>query len=211
MTSIAVALQTCERADLTARTINSFLAHNARDLSRFVLLHGDDASEDASIGLMARAAGFRTVVQTRERCGIWAVRQKLLKKAAARAKWILLLENDIETLRPFPWDLFDFVTRHPAVYCLRLYGRFKDAERLDPCLMTHKRNGHQYVRWKAFRNAPEKSQIGVIHWSAQPCVTRAPELLAHHHDGLEPVGYTVRVKRNVTAHIGAVRTPGRVL
>jgi hypothetical protein len=209
---IALCLQTCDRYELTARTLETLAAHN--DLSRFRLLHADDASTDHDqMRALVMSYGFRTVFQSHERLGMTMVRWGLVSAAVRRgADWILLLENDIETLRPFPWELFAHVEKHhPEVCCLRLYGRFKDAARRVPCLTTHKRRNHEPVRWRPFRGAPEASQIGQIHWSAQPCVTRAHMLLRHHQTSEEPDGWTVRVKKNVMAHIGVERTPGRVM
>lgn len=209
---IACCLQTCDRYDLTVRTLETFAAHN--DLSRFRLLHADDASVDGdTMRALVKSYGFRTVFQAHdERLGMRMVRWGLISAAVRRgAEWILLLENDIESLRPFPWDLFEHVKKRKDVCCLRLYGRYKDKEQRDPCLTTHKRRGHAPVRWRPFRGAPEASQIGEIHWSAQPSVTKATMLLRHHQTGEEPDGWTVRVKKNVMAHIGAERTPGRVM
>ena len=208
---IACCLQTCDRYDLTARTLETFAAHN--DLSQFRLLHADDASTDhEGMRALTMRYGFRTVFQTHERLGCTMVRWGLISAATRRgAEWILLLENDIETLRPFPWALFQYVAKNQEIVCLRLYGRFKDAERKDPCLTTHKHRGHSFVQWRPLKGAPEASQIGQIHWSAQPAVTRAKPLLEHHRTGEDPEGWTVRVKKNVTAHLGAERTPGRVI
>lgn len=207
--TIAVALMTCNRADLTARTVESFVAFN--DPRQFVLLHADDASDDPRAREIAREAGFETVVQTPKRMGVRVTRTALIEVATARAPWVLMLENDILSLRTFPWRLFEHVVKTPQVYCLRLYGRYKDADRLEPCLTTHKRRGHSPVEWRPFKYAPEKSQIGKIHWSAQPSVTRSRELLSLHLTGKEPGYFTARVKKNVMAHIGTERTPGRLL
>lgn len=208
--TVALCLQTCDRFELTERTLATFAAHN--DLKDFRLLHADDASTDPeAMRALTLSYGFRTVVQTHERLGCTMVRWALISAAARRgADWILLLENDIETLRPFPWPLFEYVTKRKDVYCLRLYGRYKDLARLDPCLQTHKHKQHQTVQWRPLKGAPEAAQIGDIHWSAQPAVTRAQDLLNHHRYGKDPDALTVRVKKNVTAHIGAERTPGRL-
>ena len=209
--TVAVGLQTCNRLDLTYRTVTTFYGQN--DPSRFLLLHADDASDDPAVFVLAKEYGFRTVVHNLEREGMTATRHRLIAAAARRgADWFLLLENDIETVRPFPWPLFDYASKNPNVVCLRLYGRYKDVDGLEPCLTTHKRRGHQPVKWRAFRGAPEKSQIGEIHWSAQPAVTRIGPLLNLHRYGAEPDGWTVRVKKNVVSHIGeGRRTEGRVM
>lgn len=209
MNPIAVCLQTCERYDLTARTLETFARHN--DLAKFTLLHGDDASVDDRILPLVQSYGFETVVHTATRSGVLAVRAKLIARAKSRAAWLLLLENDIETLRTFPWALFEHIRKDRRVYCLRLYGRYKDRARTDKCLETHKWHDHAPAGWKALKGAPEKAQIGLIHWSPQPCVTRSKALLAIHRAGPEPTGLTVRVKNNVTSHIGAERTPGRIV
>lgn len=208
--TVAVGLQTCDRVELTARTLETFTRFN--DLSRFLLVHADDASADGRNLAYARACGFRTVVHNIDREGMTATRARLIAGARRRgADWFLLLENDIETLRPFPWPLFEYAARRLDVVCVRLYGRYKDGGKAEPCLTTHKRRQHAVVKWRPFRGAPEKSQIGEIHWSAQPAVTRIDPLLALHLDGTEPPGYTVRVKKNVVSHIGAgFRTEGRV-
>lgn len=209
MRRIAVLLMTCGRPEYTARTVGSFLEHNNALLDRFLLLHADDASGDDGTREIAAGAGFETVVATPHRMGIRVMRTALIREAEARGvHWAMVLENDIVTLRPFPWELFRYATRFRQVYTLRLYGAFKDAEKTVPCLDTHKREGHAPVEWRPFAGAPEKSQIGRIHWSAQPSVTRVKELVDLHRTGYEPPRLTVRVKKNVVSHIGVEKTPG---
>lgn len=202
--NIAVALLTCDRVDYTARTLETFARHN--DLSRFILLHADDGSVDTRNEELAQKYGFRTVVRHQFRRGWLVTRLRLIRRAAKRAPWILSLENDIETVREFPWALFTYAAKDPGISCLRLYGRWKDRARKDACLTRHKATG-EWVRWRPFRGAPEDSQIGLIHWSAQPSVTRADDLVSHHRPGGPPLGgLTVRPKKNVTYHIGVERT-----
>lgn len=201
---IAIALLTCDRYDYTARTLQTLAAQN--DLSRFRLVHVDDCSTDPRVVPLVQSYGFETVLRQRERRGWRISRYTLLWKSARRAPWILFLENDIESLRPFPWKLFDHIRTLPAIYCLRLYGQFKDRARREPCLTTHKRLDHQPVEWRRLKGAPEKTEVGLIHWSAQPCVTRIGELMSLHKTGVEPMGLTARVTSNVMAHIGVERT-----
>lgn len=206
---VAVALQTCDRVDDTARTLASFAQHN--DLDRFVLLHGDDASEDffATFSIAA-SYGFQSVVTNVQRQGIAATRLALVDAAAkAKAEWVLLLENDIESVRPFPWELFAYAAKHRQIYTMRLFGPYKDAEKTQPCKTTHQWRGNQAVTWRPFRNAPEKSQVGQIHWTAQPSITRTKALRAILR-GDRPDALTVRVKKNVMSHFGE-RTVGRIL
>jgi hypothetical protein len=201
---IAVALLTCDRYEYTLRTLSSFARHN--DMSKFVLTHADDASTDPRIVPLAQSYGFKTVLRHETRRGWLVTRTRLLRRAATRANWILNLENDIETVRPFPWALFKYAAKDWSISCLRLYGRWKDRDRLDACLTRHKQTG-ELVEWRPYRGAPESSQIARIHWSAQPSVTRADDLLSHHRRSGPPLGgWTVRPKKNVTFHIGIERT-----
>jgi len=202
---IAVCLITCGRESYTEKTVRTFDEFNGGD-DRFILLHGDDASESDENLDLAQQYGFTTVMHAKERRGWLTTRIETFKKAAALADWCLLLENDIETVRSFPWPLFDSMRKDKEIYCLRLYGRFKDLARTQKCLETHKRREHMSVQWRPWRNAPEPSQVGRIHWSAQPAVTRMDELLLHHKKGIEPGYLTVRVKKNVMAHFGYERT-----
>jgi len=185
--------------------LTTFAAHN--DLRLFRLFHGDDASTDSRVAELVASYGFRTVAKTLTRFGMLPVRRALIDAAAAtNPSWILFLENDIETVRPFPWSLFRHVASDRRVYCLRLYGRYKDGDRREPCLTFHKQ-GRQPVVWRTYRPG---SQIGRIHWSAQPAITRTDELVAHHRRiGYESDRLTVRVTHNVANHVGRERTPER--
>lgn len=204
---IAIALLTCDRFAYTDRTLASLAQHN--DLRQFLLLHADDASEDSRVGPLVRSYGFKTIVQNRTRAGWLQTRTKLIRLAARQSAWILNLENDIESVRPFPWSLFNFIRSRSDVSSLRLYGRYKDRHKTDACLKHHKRTGLP-VPWKPLRHAPEKSQIGLIHWSAQPSVTRARTLVDLHKYGMDLPSHTVRVKKNVMVHIGVERTTREV-
>jgi GT2 family glycosyltransferase len=201
---IAICLLTCDRYDYTKRTLDTLAANN--DLSKFSLYHADDASEDTRTQTLVRSYGFLTIVQNTKRRGWLYTRTKMIRAVSKRnIDWILNLENDIESLRPFPWDLFRFVHKRHDVCSLRLYGRFKDRERKDECMDRYKRTGID-PKWRALKYAPEASQIGWIHWSAQPAVTRVSSLLDLHLYRMDLGAKTVRVKKNVMVHIGAERS-----
>lgn len=206
---IAVCLQTCDRPDYTARTVESFLAMNDRE--RFLLLHADDASADGRNAQIVSRAGFRTVVRMTHRKGIRAVRRKLIAKARQHgAAWVLMLENDIESIRPFPWPLFEFIQHVPTIYCLRLFGEFKDAAGTDRCLTTHKWKDDAPVTWSPLAGAPEPAEVADIHWTPQPSVTRAEDAHAIHSIKVQPPLLTARVVANVMGHFGTLRTPGTI-
>lgn len=202
---IAVALLTCDRPAYTARTIDSFLAHNP-DRSQFALIHGDDASRDPSIAGMVEAAGFETVVRHSVRCGHLAMRHAMVGAAAHYADWVLLLENDMESVRPFPWALFNYVSGLRKFYCLRLFGQFKGPHGVEPCKTTHQWKDNRKVIWRRLSGTPEPAEMADIHWSSQPSVTRASSLQAFHRKGVRDLGLTARVVSNVMIHIGVERT-----
>ncbi len=202
---IAVCLLTCDRLAYTERTLRSFSAMN--DTRRFDLLHADDASTEHGMLTLTGRHGFTTVAASRERQGWLPMRIKLFEAAQRRgAEWVLYLENDQEWARPFPWMLFDFVRSKPQFYCLRLYGEFKDRDRQDASFAYNKRDRSKPVKWQRLKYAPEPAQAAVIHWSAQPSVTKIGPLLEHHRSGMESPDLTARVKENVTYHIGVERT-----
>jgi hypothetical protein len=216
-TRIAVALLTCDRYDYTERTVASFLAHNPF-LDRFILLHGDDASTDERVVPYVQAAGFKTVWQPNKprpvHLSARQIMERILKARAGlfdaagkRADWILFLENDIETLRTFPWFLFDCIAENGRVECLRLYGENKSEPPTDEnrCLAYNKIT-RRPVKWKKVKHAPEAAEMAHVHWSAQPSVTRSFQLRRLHHTGTDLQGFTVRVLENVTSHIGVLRT-----
>jgi hypothetical protein len=215
---IGVVLTTCGRLDYTQRTLETFAAHN--DLSAFSLFHGDDASLEPEMIPLVGFYGFETLVRVTDRDlaiperfdgqrGHW-LRWEVLRRLARRGlDWVLVLENDIESVRPFPWPLFRYVAQNPAVYCLRLYGAFKDAAKREPCKNVHQWKTVDWpVRWKPMKRAPEPAEIGQIHWSAQPAVTRFADLWALYsrERRRELTLKTARVVDNVMVHIGTART-----
>jgi len=205
MMRVAVCLQTADRSDYTARTLASFAAHN--DLKRFALFHGDDASATTENRDLAHAYGFKTLVRTKARIGCLPLRTALIVAAARHADWILLLENDIDSVRPFPWALLHHVASIKWLYTLRLFGAFKGPNQTDPCHIVNKWKPEKPVKWKALGKSPEPAEYGLIHWSAQPSVTRTRPLVDLHCSGIRELRLkTARVVDNVMVHIGDVRT-----
>jgi hypothetical protein len=201
---IAIVLLTCERPRYTRRTLETLEAWNPGLQERFVLVHGDDASTTTENETLADRFGFLTLVKTRARLGSNELRARTVAKAAKLAPWILVLENDITSIRTFPWRLFERVRDDKKIDCVRLYGAYKGARRSDPCLTHNKWTGNE-VTWKRLEGWPEAVEIGVTHWSPQPSITRSP-LLVRIHQGERPRFRTVRVVENVMIHEGEERT-----
>ena len=213
---VALALLTCERHDYTARTLETLAAHN--DLAAFTLLHGDDASADPRIVPLAQRYGFETVARPGERQGVMAMERALAKAAQARGcRWTWLLQNDWESVRPFPWPLFEFVAAEPLVYCLRLYGHQKDRG-ARVAGSAHQGKDGADAGWRRLSGAPEPVEVGSIHWGSPPAVTRTDLLrwllkdAAKDRDARLKSGrldyMTARVVENVVYHIGEEKTPG---
>jgi hypothetical protein len=207
---ITIALLTCDRSEYTRQTLQTLYAHN--DLHRFALIHGDDCSAKKHNLKLAESYGFETVVRTKQRQGAQAMKRALAK--ACKTPWLLLLENDWECDRPFPWDLFERVDASDA-YTFRLFHEFKERGKRRAGV-NHYGREQAPPGWQPFG---EGAEIGDIHWCSPPSVTRIQELrwllekksergsMALSGKIQRPV---VRVTENVFYHIGESRTPGFV-
>lgn len=218
--TIAICLITSNRTDCTRRTLTSLRRHLlCQDAPEpLLLLHGDDAS-DAEEGVFDLAAGFgfETVHASKSRVGGHRNRRAVVGEAVHRgAKRVLMLENDWEWVRPFPWALYEHAFSLPDVFCLRLYGQFKERGR-RPC-DTRDAGTRQAVDWTPLTGAPEPAEVGQIHWAAPPSVADASVVMRVLQDTDKPGqarrlssvlgSRTVRPVNNVVYHIGAERTPG---
>lgn len=226
--TVAIGLMTCGRVEYTRRTLETFSAQNLGARERFLLLHADDASTEPEILALAGAHGFETIQTSASRIGARAIRAALVQAAATRgADWVLLLENDWEWARPFPWPLFDFLTQHrPDVYCLRLFGTHKGRDRKWPCATVHLGRARRAVTWSPLVGAPEPSDVATIHWGAPPMVTRIAEAVqlctpppprtpasSSDVEAIQASGkltaLVARVRENVVFHIGVEATDAK--
>ena len=219
MTAVAVCLLTCDRLGYTQATVASFLQLNPG--APFLLLHGDDASEDRRVPRFARQAGFETVVQSSpgERVGVTRMVEQLAAEVVARGiDWMLLLENDWLWVRPFPWALLEACLREPWFRQLRLYGQFKELGGRKPCGTRHRGTGRP-ADWRPWAEAPEPAEVGHIHYGNPPSVVRSLDVLLLARGAQSEAemmkasgvgdGLTVRPCSPVVYHIGAARTPRR--
>lgn len=211
---VALGLITCERYEYTKRTLETFAEHN--DLSRFMLLHGDDASVDDRVIPLVQSYGFKTIHYD-ERRGVMATQRLVADEALLYdCDWTLLLQNDWESVRAFPWDLFEWIAGDPTVYCLRMYGAQKDrGARVTG--NQHKGKDGADAGWQSYNGMCEPAEIGSIHWGSPPAVTKTTLLWWLLEDakresdcrvksgGLDLM--TVRPVQNVMYHFGEERTP----
>lgn len=217
VSSVALCLLTCDRPAYTVKTLESLVRHNP-DLSKFTLLHGDDASRDTTVFDYIRSLGFKTVIKSVERSGVISMERSLAFFAAAhQCHWTFLLQNDWEFVRAFPWDLFDHAIHIPNVYCVRMYGVQKDrGKRVSG--NRHKGKGGSDPGWSQLMFAPEPAELGSIHWCSPPAVTKTSVLCWLLQDAQRDrdariksgeLNYlTVRPINNVVYHFGEDRTPG---
>lgn len=210
----AITLLTCDRYDYTQRTLDTLLAHNRLD--GIVLLHGDDASTDARVPALARAAGFDTVLRPKARRGVAAMTEALIAAAARLPVGAVLnLQNDWECVRPIPWDELEWLFGHPEIYCVRLYGAMKS--KTGRAGIHHGgRTPLTVVQWRAAALAGY--EVAEIHWGHPPAVTRiarAVELTRGARTESDSrvrsgrmIELTARTVDNVFLHIGRERTVG---
>lgn len=123
---VAVLLTTRCREDMTAETLRTFAEHHK--LSRFLLLHGDDASPTRENKRLAAQYGFETVYDPERQLGHMASFRALMHVAMSeRSEWVLNLENDWQWVRPTPSWAHEAMEGGdwPDVDCIRLYGAAK--------------------------------------------------------------------------------------
>lgn len=207
----AICLLTADRADLTAKTVSTFLDHNPDH--DFILLHADDASRDDENMNIASRGGFETVYryEAEKRLGQIPALCSMWSEAARRgAQWILHLENDQEFVGSVP-------DRRDADQ-IRLYGEYK-AKPGSPRARSGDRiwGSGERACWKFDSEGWERA---VIHWGAQPSITRTELLLgavakaAKVHDiaaNLKRLD-TLRPVQNITWHTDpGGTTPGHWL
>lgn len=210
---IHVCLLSCDRIEYTIKTANSFVEHNPEG---FVLWHCDDASTDPRLRPAVQSFGFQPLVYTGSRAGVTEmVRRTAAELQAKGAEWMLLLENDWETVRPLPWSILKDAQARGA-WSLRLYGRYKARGCQRPVRNYHQGRNKADPGWQGF----DGYEIGDIHWGNPPSVSRVKDVVWLHEgvsserDAIRKSGQmtapVARVTENVVYHIGEKHTPGFV-
>lgn len=180
ITNLAVCLTTCERPELTHRTVHSFIEQNGTD--RFMLLHADDASTSMANQDLAAHYGFETVAVHASRRGAQECRRSAVHAARDKgASHVLLLENDWEAVAPFPWQIAETLMDMPEIYTFRLFGHYRvrgnPSDRLSnrPCVEKHAGRDNMRAVWS---DVPGIAgiEMGSIHMGTAPCVTSIDDL-----------------------------------
>lgn len=242
---LAIGLVTADRADVTRRTLETFSKFNPSDRMpvssghhlplrlqapcHVDLIHADDASVDPHVRRLAELHGFERITSpTNVRQGGQRMRYLIVNEAARRqCTHVMILENDWESVRPIPWDAVNFSFSFRDVYCMRLYGVYRERDPVTgagrrACNKSHMGKGYNTYDpgWKEMSaEVPmERLELGDVHWGAPPAITRIDEAVWLHEDTRSEAQIrrkcarfdwlTVRVTNNVFYHIGDDRTPG---
>lgn len=218
---LVIAILTCDRFELTRKTVNSLLHYN-QGLSIF---YGDDASTDPKIHRLMANHGIKCIMRHNKRTGCSPSSEELINSvwAATEAPFMLYLQNDFESVRPLPLgvtqQIFD---QRPDVGWIRLYGlnknnTIKGGNPTDP--RNKFKPGQPLVEWKKLKIDDENIEIGDAQWSYHPAIHRSEVLrklikgatrerdvgIAAIRSGL----LTARFMKNITNHIGIRKTtPG---
>jgi len=221
---IAVCITTLNRHDLTRITVESFLAHNHRD--DFDLFYGDDNSSDDCIHDLMERHNVPCLVKAEKQLGCSVLTDRLVAEVlkASDTPAVLVLQNDMESIRPIPLDVVDQVFKDADVGWIRLQGVWENAITHNRPLGTNnaavlKRHHAPEVVWRRCDMLGETLERGDIHW-AFASITRR-ELIGQMTRGAKcatdiirqaaPLKkLTVRFCENVVNHIGTERTPGGI-
>lgn len=208
---LAVCLLSCGRPDLTRRTVESFIRHNAPGLHEMKLLHAVDECGKADPNwTIANTWGFRCVHAPRERRGLMAGLRALVSAAGASGcDRFLWLENDWESVEAVPL----FAGPDGNVQCLRLYGVDKQADGTRPAGRKNMVTGEK-ITWRRIRGG--FWEAGGAHFGGAPSICSVGQFLPHldaatsMKDLARRVGSlrTLRVVDNIVWHIGDEGTPG---
>lgn len=201
---LAVCLLTCDRAELTARTLTSFAGQNPF-LTDALRLHADDGSTDHTNHNLAARYGFATVYTAARRLGPGHALRVMWRKAIAKgATHILHLENDWEWVAPIPTGI--------EADCIRLYGRLKQKDGPRAKTGEHIIGTTEKINWQPMPDR-EGWEIGVCHWGGPPSICRADLLFEAAMNAADspkiqritaslPRVMTARPLENIVWHIG---------
>lgn len=174
---LAVCLLTCDRPELTARTLASFATHNV-GRSDLRLLHADGGSQTKDNVDLAEKYGFWSLVApgAARRIGQMETLRILLSEVTRLGiDWVVWLENDWESVAPLPSDAF---CEAADVETVRLFGRlkFRDGPRAPAGRL---RIGTTVpIEWRADRPGWER---GRAHWGAGGTIVRTAVLTRQVH------------------------------
>lgn len=174
---LAVCLLTCDRPELTARTVESFAVHNA-GRADLCLLHADGGSQMCENVDLAAAHGFHTLVAplATERIGqMETLRIFLAEVTRQQIGWVVWLENDWESVVAMPSTAF---LDDADIETARLFGRlkFRDGKRAPAGRLRI--GTTEPIVWQTDRPGWER---GRAHWGAGGTIVRTSVLQRQAH------------------------------
>jgi len=218
---IVTCLMTCDRPSLTDRTVHSMIEPGELYVGHSILVHGDDASSEFQNHAIVQEAGFKTIVQTKQRVGAFGLRKRLIETAVElyNPTHILVWENDWQCVRPIPWRAMQKALDEDT-WQFRLYGKHKQEDKTRPAGPLHAGKDKKDPGWEKFISNGVVCERGDIHWATPPTLCRVAELMyilkgaTSDKDMWLKSGdlstLTARVVDNVVWHVGFDQTPGFV-
>lgn len=154
--TLTVALLTCDRFDLTRRTVESLCTHN--DVSAWSLVHADDHSRDERIGEYVRSRGFRTVAANcGERVGVTKMTAAMFRGIEGPDDTpILYLQDDWESVGSVPFGVVRHCLHRNVGWVRLFYAR-------------HNRSAMRAIPVETVGR--QRFSIGPLGYSDQPHVT----------------------------------------
>jgi hypothetical protein len=184
-----------------------------------ILCHGDDASTDFKNHAIVQEAGFKTIVQSQQRAGAFALRKRLIEQTIElyHPTHILIWENDWQCVRPIPWRAMQKALDEDT-WQFRLYGEHKQEDKTRPAGPLHAGKNKKDPGWEPFIYDGTRCERGDIHWATPPTLCRVEELQYIMKDSKSDKEawlksgdlsvLTARVVKNVVWHVGFDQTPG---
>ncbi len=209
---IAVCLLTCDRQELTARTVASFVAHN-RGRTDLELLFCDGGSQTPENCRIAGAAGFKPVyvAPPEHRVGQMTTLRQFLK-VTGEHEWILWLENDWESVAPVP--TFEWLD-NCGVETVRLFGARKMRSGPRALAGEHRIGTKELIDWQSLVDLPGWEHARAAHWGAGGTLIRRCRLTRFAHlprlkDVItaDPRLLSLRPVENIMWSIGETTTEG---
>lgn len=212
---LAICTPACGRADLTRRTLASFMQHNpvAANLARYMAVDFTGTADDEANVAIASEFGWNVCAMraSGKRGGLmWSLESMTRHAAWAGAKQMLWLENDWECVKP----LGDIPSITKSVDCVRLYGAEKQADGSRPAGTFNMVTGLMIPWQPCGEIGGQQWQSAKAHFGGAPSIVDLQCLLPFTDrptmkDMAKAMGEirTVRPSTNYFWHIGLDQTP----
>jgi hypothetical protein len=189
--TIHVAVTAWKRPDCLRHTLESFWRFNRAGLEGrqwrapgyrlwFGLDGGVDVSVTGELLALFGAHGFAPLVTEDANVGVARITADLIAaiaRLADPADWVLLLQDDWESVRPVPLGVIRELMDRPEVANIRLYGRYRERDEAGrptrPVGQGHEGlPGKPPIHWHRETILSEEVLTGRAYWAHPPSLTR---------------------------------------